>query len=303
MSERNALHIFCGFMLMLVPVSGSSAAPELTADQIVAKSIAASGGLEAWRKVESMAWIGHIESANAPAPSMAFSLELKRPHKTRFELKVQNQTAIHIFDGAHGWKLHPAGNGKPGLLPYTADELSYARDVSGIGGALVDGADRGTAVALEGMDEVEGRKAYRMGIKLQSGATQRVWIDAQTFLEVKSERESRNGYGRTNKVTVYYRNYQKIEGLQMPMLIESSAGTGNATDRMVINQVLLNPVLDDRMFARPNLPSRPNVGRRGEVTVEISDSPAARSIFRPPQSSMMGSQKSGLSAPGSGAGP
>lgn len=280
MTRPTAAWVLAGLVSMLAMAAECFAAPELTVDQIVEKNLAARGGLEAWRKVETMVWVGHIESANAPAPSMQFSLELKRPNKTRFELRVQNQTIVHMFDGALGWKLRPVQGGKPELQPYTAEELSFARDGHGIGGPIMDHAAKGISVALEGMDEVEGRKAYRLGVKFPSGMVQHAWIDAQTFLDIKYEHESHNRLGQSGKVSVFYRNYQTIEGLQMPLLIESSAGNGKATDKMVIAKVLINPPLDDRMFAKPSIPGQPGkltqrgMARHGGVSADLTAHPA-----------------------------
>jgi len=139
-----------------------------------------------------MVWVGHIESANSPAPILPFSLQMKRPNKTRFDLNSQNQKSVRAYDGSQGWKLRPTRDGQPDVRPYTADELKFAHDAPGIDTALMDYEAKGVAVVLDGVDEVEGRKAYRLGVKLPSGARRHVWIDAQTFLDVKYDRESHN---------------------------------------------------------------------------------------------------------------
>jgi hypothetical protein len=233
-------------------------ASELTAAQIIEKNVAARGGAEAWRKIQSMVWIGHIDRASAGAPSLPFVLEQKRPNKTRFEIKARDQIGVRIYDGAQGWKQRPASNGKPELQPFTAGELRFARDGLGIDGPLMDYQAKGIVATLDGTDEVEGRKSYRLNVRLPSGAIQHVWIDAQTFLEVKSDRQSRNASGQTGTVSVYYRDYRTMEGLQIPFTIESGAGTGKVTDKMMIDRISLNPPLDDRVFAKPNLPGQRN---------------------------------------------
>ena len=52
------------------PASKSVPAPELTAEQIVEKNVAARGGLEPWRKIETMVWVGHMERAGGPMASV-----------------------------------------------------------------------------------------------------------------------------------------------------------------------------------------------------------------------------------------
>jgi hypothetical protein len=252
---------------------GMDTEPALTADQIVAKNVAARGGLEAWRKVRTMAWLGHIQSANVPGADLPFILEMKRPDKTRFEIRAQAQKSVRMYDGTQGWKLRPTRTGFPDLRPYTTDELNFARDAQGIDGPLMDYKAKGISVALEGIDEVEGNKAYRLSVKLPSGSSHHVWIDAQSFLDIKSDREARNAFGMAGTVSVYYRNYQGVDGLQIPFTIETSGLDSTKTpDRMVIDKVALNPPLEDWMFARPIVPSR----HRKAIPVRV-DSPQALS--------------------------
>lgn len=86
--------------LALNALAGASASPpKLTAGQIVDRNVAARGGLDAWRKIQTMVWIGHLESEHAPLPSMGFVLEQKRPDMTRFQLIAMNERTVRVFDG------------------------------------------------------------------------------------------------------------------------------------------------------------------------------------------------------------
>jgi hypothetical protein len=238
---------------------------DLTAAQIVEKNVAARGGVEAWRKIQTMVWVGHVESANATGSRLPFVLEQKRPDKTRFEVMAGTALkSLRVYDGALGWKLHPSGSGKPELQPYTPDELKFARDTPVIDGPLIDGVAKGVAITLGGVDEVDSRKAYRLNVRLPSGVSYRVWIDAETFLDVKTERETRNALGKAVTASVYYRNYQTFQGLQIPLTLERGAATANEMDKLVIDKVALNPPLEDRVFAKPTVPG----ARRNAVTVD-----------------------------------
>ncbi|WP_205570577.1 MULTISPECIES: hypothetical protein [Ralstonia solanacearum species complex] len=217
--------------------------------QIIEKNAAARGGADAWRKIDSMVWIGHVESGNAPAH---FVLATKRPNKTRFEIVAMNRMALRVYDGTQGWKLRPMRRGEgPNVQQYTPEELKFAHDEQVIDGLLIDHEAKGIVIKLEGTDEVEGHKAYRLNVRLPSGATRRVWVDANTFLEMKSEHETHGLLGQPVTVTVYYRDYQTIDAVKLPVVIESSAGAGQASDKLVIDKVQLNPKLDDGLFMRP----------------------------------------------------
>jgi hypothetical protein len=245
--------------------------PELTASQIVAKNALARGGLEAWGKIQSMVWVGHVESAEVPGHNMPFMLEQQRPNSTRFELVAQNQRSVRIYDGTSGWKLRPGNGGIPELQPYSEEELGFARDAQAIDGPLMHDIARGAAITLIGVEEFEGRKSYALRATLPMGAAHRVWVDAETFLETRYERDIRNAAGQTGTASVRYRDYQAFQGLQLPTIIETTSASGEAANRLVIEKFALNPPLDPRMFSKPNAPTKRHHG----VTVDTRKPPAA----------------------------
>ena len=128
----------CGiFTLVTLTVSLASAADSpsaptsLSAAQIVDKSVAARGGLQAWRAVQTLSLEGKMGAGgtqravlHVPAPhsdeignnmphrpaaetQLPFLLELKRPRKMRLELQFKGQTSVQVFDGTNGWKFRP----------------------------------------------------------------------------------------------------------------------------------------------------------------------------------------------------
>ncbi|GAB3626129.1 hypothetical protein PTE30175_00873 [Pandoraea terrae] len=238
----------------LVACADEQRAPaDLSAAQIVEKYVHARGGVDAWRKIETMVWFGHVEGSTTPA---RFVLALKRPNKTHYEVFASNRMALRVYDGARGWKLHPAVRGtKPEMQPYTPEELKFAHDEHVIDGLLIDYEAKGVAIALDGLDEVEGKKAYRLNVTLPSGTTRHVWIDAHSFLEVKEDREVHSVLGQTATVVVYYRDYRTVEGLKIPFMIESGVVTATATNKLVIDKLTLNQPLEDRLFEKPVVPS------------------------------------------------
>jgi hypothetical protein len=169
--------------------------------------------------------------------------------------------------------------GRPEVQPYTAEELRFARGAAMIDGPLMDYAARGAQVVLaEGAFEVEGRKAYALDLRLASGSSYKVWIDAQTFLELRYDRESVNAQGRTIVSSVYFADYRAVEGLRLPFTIETGTADGKARDRLVIERVALNPPLDDRAFAKPGAgePRRRGVLVDTRSAAQVGPKPPAR---------------------------
>jgi hypothetical protein len=221
--------------------------PPLSAAQIVDRNVAARGGLTSWQGIQGMVWTGKIETPDGAA--IPFVLAMKRPSKTRFEIHKQGQVQLRAFDGKVGWKLRPGRNGSPDLQDYTPEELAFARDGQGFDGPLIDYQAKGNEIRYAGVETIDGRQAYRLSVKLPSGALQSYWLDAKTFLEIKYERTSRDSRGGAAVVTVYCRNYRSVNGLEVPSVLETRGGAhGN---KLLIEKFLVNPPLEDRQFSKP----------------------------------------------------
>ena len=231
---------------------------------MIEKNAAARGGVEAWQRLTTMAWTGYVESA-VQGRKLPFLLEQKRPNMTRFEIVNDGQRSIRLFDGKSGWKLRPnPANGRPELSNYSEDELSFARGAQVINGPLMDYVAKGAIVTVSGHGQAEGRYAYILDVKMPSGGNHRIWVDAETFLEVRHDRQVRGGLGQLGAVTVIFRDYREFEGVKIPTRIETGAGVGTSANKLVIERVALNPELEDRMFARPDTP----VSRKNSFVVD-----------------------------------
>jgi hypothetical protein len=231
--------------------AGRGPAPALTAEQIVEKNVAARGGLEAWRKIDSMVWVGHMESADPNVPRLSFELEQKRPNKERFVLSEIGQKTMRVFDGTQGWKVKPNRDGSLDAQPYSPQDLEFARHAQGIDGPLIDYQAKGVALESVSIDKIDGRKTYHLHMKAPAGDAQDVWVDAKTFLDVKYDRVSYRANGDPGIVSVGYREFKTIEGLQIPSILEIGGGAGTPSARMVIEKVALNPPLKDKDFTKP----------------------------------------------------
>jgi len=266
----------------------SPTAHTLSAEEIVAKNVAARGGLQAWRAVGTMTLKGKMgaggnqrASLSVPVPGgrkaqgglegvrqrpveevqLPFVMDLARPHKSRVELEFRGQTAIQVYDGTNGWKLRPFLN-RLEVEPYTAEEMKIASMQSELDGFIVDSAAKGTRIDLDGMEKVENRDTYKLKLTLKSGDVTHVWVDAQTFLETKVEGQPRRLDGTYHPVEVYYRDYRTVNGLEIPFLLETRVlpvgknalgmrDTPVPPEKAVIEKVEINPKLDAGLFSKP----------------------------------------------------
>jgi outer membrane lipoprotein-sorting protein len=255
---------------LLLPALGRAAQPaslpSMSAAQIVDRNVAARGGLAAWRGVQTMTWkgkmgaggttyssvtpAGKLETKTRPEVMLPFKLDYKRPLKSRLELDFNGQTAVQVFDGAQGWKLRPY-LGKSTWDAYTPDELKLAAAEPGIDGLLIDYAAKGSRVEAAGTDTVEGHAAYRLKVTLKDGRARTVWVDGQSFLELKIEGEPRKLDGRPRNVEIFPRDYRPEQGLVIPHVLETAVQGVKNTEKINIESVAVNPPLADTQFAKP----------------------------------------------------
>lgn len=260
----------------------------LSAAEIADKNVAARGGLQAWREVQTMSLAGKLgvggnQRAALPIPipaghkltprtlvqrpveevQLPFVMELKRPRKMRFELQFNGQTGVQVFDGSNGWKVRPFLN-RHVVEPYTTDELKTSSMQADLDGPLVDYAAKGTRIELAGMEKVEDRDTYKLKLTMKSGDSIHVWIDAQTFLEAKMEGQPRRLDGVAHSVEVYFRDYRPVNGLQIPFVLETKVLPVAKTalgvkeppvpsEKTILEKVLVNPKLDEGHFSKPEM--------------------------------------------------
>jgi hypothetical protein len=227
-----------------------------TAAEVIERNVAARGGLDAWHKVETMVWLGHLEHGGRETQRIPFVMTLKRPNLTRFELKEQFDQFTRIFDGVHGWKVRPGSDGRPETKAFSSEEVNFARTEFVIDGPLINYQTKGVTADLDGIDTVDGRKAYRLSLRLPSGGERKVWIDTKTNLDLRYDRPATNPLKPGAPVSTYYRNYADADGVQVARSIETGVGSDGAAagDKLVIDRILVNPKLDDGTFALPPAP-------------------------------------------------
>lgn len=245
--------MLANILLLAIPLAGGADAPKaaagLSAAQIVDKDVAAKGGLQAWRAVQTLAYSGKMDAGGKQDTQLPFVLQMKRPRMTRVEIEFQGDKAIQIYDGSKGWKVRPF-LGRRDVEPYSADELEAASMEPDLDGFLVDCAAKGIQVTLEGVEKVEGRDAYKLKLTMKSGQVRHLWVDAESFLDVKVEGTPKRMDGKMRAVEVYYRDYRSVNGLVLPYVLETTVQGVKKSHKMIIESVVVNPKLDNSLFTQ-----------------------------------------------------
>jgi outer membrane lipoprotein-sorting protein len=216
-----------------------------TADELIAKNIEARGGLEKIRAIQSMRLTGTLSVGGTTMPSV---LEVKRPNKTRWEFKVNGQTAVQAYDGTEAWALAPfAGKSEPERLsPEDTRDMELQADMDG---PLVDYSKKGYKVEAMGMEKVGDRDAWRLRVTFRNGDAHDLYLDLKTHLQILSVAH-RTIQGKDVEVRTEIDDYREVGGVLLPCSYETTARGASQAQSVRFQKIELNVPIEDSRFVR-----------------------------------------------------
>jgi hypothetical protein len=218
-----------------------------TGDAIVERVIAARGGTRKIHALESVRMTGHV--VFSPTVSAALVVEQRRPAMIREELVVQDKTIVRGFDGTVGWTIDPFGK-PPGLRAMAGDELTNMVAEAQFE-PLVNAKTSGNLIELVGRDTVGGAPAYKLRLTVKrTGYADFYYVDSASSLPVKWE-GARPNNGATVVFESYYRNYELVDGVRFPKLIDTGAKGQPQRQQLSFDTIETNVAVDSTRFAMP----------------------------------------------------
>ena len=243
-----AAALLCAFSLQ---------AADLTVEEILAKNAEARGGLEKLAAVKSMRLTGKLSMGGMEAP---FTMSKKRPEMVRMEFTIQGMTGVQAYDGSGGWMVMPF-MGKKDPEAMSGDMLKELKEQADFDGPFIDYAKKGHKVELLGTSDVEGSPAWKLKLTTKEGSETTVYLDSETFLEVKMEAK-RKMQGQEIEGETTLGNYQEVEGLLIPFSIEIKPKGAPAGQTITVDKVELNAAIEDAAFAMPAAPAAPTPAKQ-----------------------------------------
>lgn len=229
---------------LLLPLAASAQ----TAEEIVAKSIAARGGMDKIKAVQSQRISGTISLG--PGAEGPFVIELKRPLKLHMEVTLGGQTLVRVYDGkGSGWTVNPFDEDR-NPQPMTEEDMRNITDESDFDGPLVDHEAKGNQIELAGKEQFEGKAVHKIKLTRKGGDSRTYFIDAATYQVLKWEGTTRIE-DRDVPVENFLRDYRDVNGLQFPFEIDSDSPGSPQTRKITIDKIELDPKMDESRFSKP----------------------------------------------------
>lgn len=236
--------------LCATAVVGASAFGQ-TADELIEKNTKARGG-DKLKAMKSVRMSGKMKMGPMEAP---FTATKARPENFRLDFTVQGMTGTQAYDGSTGWAVMPfMGKTEPEKM--SEDMLKDFKEEADFDGPMIDYKAKGNKVESLGKVDVDGTPAYKLKVTTKDGNENIVYLDAESYLEIKSE-SKRKIQGQEMETESSIGNYKEVEGMMFPTQVENRIkGRDGMGQTITIDKIEVNPTLAADNFHMP-APKKP----------------------------------------------
>lgn len=205
-----------------------------TADDLVAKNLAARGGAEKLAAIHSYVTKGEMR---LPRDFKLVYTETRLrlnsgASAVRIDASVQGLTLVQAYDGKTAWKVNPF-QGRKDAEQMNADEARALADEASIDGALLAATANGSKVDYLGREDIDGTEAYKLRVSQADGTVFTYYLDPDVFLEIKVlERRTIRGVEQETETDLG--DYERVAGVYFPFSIASGPRNSADTAKQVI---------------------------------------------------------------------
>jgi hypothetical protein len=231
--------------LIALPLMGQ------TADEIIAKYVAAIGGAGKINAVTSLKRTGKFIGGGGF--EAVFIQENKRPNLVRQEFQIQGLTGVNAYDGKNGWKIEPWG-GKKDPEDMGEDELKSIVEEALFDGPLVDYRAKGNTVEYVGLEPVEGTDAIKLKVSVPNGDVYHYYMDTDYYVPIKIDTKRMIRGGEREFETILG-DYKEVNGVYYPFSYEIGSKGSQFRQKLAYETIEANVPLDDTRFSKPAAPA------------------------------------------------
>jgi len=208
-------------------------------DEIIEKSIEASGGKEMYENMKSSYM---LMSMQVMGMEMKMKMYYQEP-KVRIEQEGMGQNTVVVFNGEKGWML---ANGAVQEMPL--EQIEQMKNQNSANAASLWHVAKQEDVKIEkvGKTKVDGVTAFNLKITDKEGNESNVFIDASTYQMIKMKMNSEAG-----EMEMFFTEYKTFDGYTMP-----TKYTVNVQGMKVESNIVefkMNPDFDESLFAKPEV--------------------------------------------------
>jgi outer membrane lipoprotein-sorting protein len=243
--------ISTGLLLTALALTGTAASAQ-SVDDIIEKSLTAIGGREALGKITSRSIEGKmaISTENGEIAGTIEALN-QAPNKLRRLITIDlsqfgmDKAVVEMrFDGTTAYNM----DSMRGNSVLTGNQLEVLKN-SIFPSPFLDYKSRGTKILLGGKEKVADRDVYALSVTPATGPVTRVFIDAETYLPVRTIVTLEVPEFGEQQQTSDFSDFRTVDGVKVPYTIKGTSAIQSFT--MTLTKVAHNVKVDPALFVKP----------------------------------------------------
>jgi hypothetical protein len=233
-----------GFVLLVSVYSLNTKAQ--TAEEIISKYIAFTGGEAQWKKVTTIVTSGTYNYGGIEFPFTAYS---KAPNLYKFIVPFKGKYYAQSFNGKTGWKIDAFKNEtkKTPLTGKAALAMANEADVE-LESAFINYKSKGHLAVFEGTDKVDSLPCFKIKFIRNSGDTETYYFDTLNFSLIKKRAVSKNAEMQGGILNTFYSDYHEVDGIKIPFQAASKTDEGQAILTIIIKKAEIDIPIADSEF-------------------------------------------------------
>jgi hypothetical protein len=231
----------------------SAGAHAITADELVARNIAAKGGEAKLSAIHSLRMTGKIR-VNGDTLELGYVMLVKQPGSIRYEAVLQGLTEVQAYDGKQAWQINPFQGRKDPEKLSADDAKGLGEDAADFAGPLVGYQAKGYKLDYLGTEDVDGTEAHKLRITRPNGDVTYVYLDPEHFLEIRTLTR-RIEHGVPKETVTDYGDYEQVEGVYFPFSQESGPKGSTERQKVQFEKAEANIAMLDALFSIPTAPA------------------------------------------------
>ena len=213
-----------------------------TVDEILDKHFKAIGQ-EKLMDAKSVSMKGKISQMGMEMP---MEMKMKKTGEFLVTVEMQGQKMIQAFDGEKGWMIAPWMSADP--IELSGAQLEQAKSQANLEGELYNYEKKGSTAEFKGKVNLDGKDAYRIRLTTSDENEKDYFIDANSYYIAKVK-STISAQGQTVDIEQIMSDNKTIDGVTMPMKIESKSPMGNTA--IITEEVKFNESFDPSIFKQP----------------------------------------------------
>lgn len=183
---------------------------------------------------------------NQMGMEMPMEMKIQKTGQFLTVVTMQGEKMIQAFDGEKGWMIAPWISAEP--VELSGDQLKQAQDQTDMEGELYNYKQKGSTADFAGKVNLDGKETYRIKLTTSDGNSKDYFIDAQTY-NISKVKAQVSAQGQTVDVEQIMSDFKTIDGITMPMKIETKSPMGSGF--ITMEEIKFNENFDNAIFKQP----------------------------------------------------